>query len=270
MNWTRSSLNDLIHTLKSCLCVGLDTDLNKLPPGIQRSPEGILHFNKAIIDYTLNYAIAYKINAAFYEVLGGNGWDIMAETIEYIRLAQRFAILDAKRGDIGNTGDMYAKSAFVHLKADAVTVAPYMGRDSVMPFLNYKRNWTILLGLTSNPGADDFQLKKMADGTHLYEEVIRKSKTWADPDQLMFVTGATRPEDLVKIRQIAPDYFLLIPGIGAQGGDLDRVMQASLTTQGDILINASRSIIYASPDTNFAQAAGAEAHRMQVEMARFI
>ena len=270
MYWTRSSLNELIHTLNSCLCVGLDTDINKLPIGIQKSAEGILHFNKEIIDYTFNYTVAYKINAAFYEVLGGKGWDIMAETIEYVRKRNRFAILDAKRGDIGNTGDMYAKSAFVHLHADAVTVAPYMGKDSVMPFLNYNKNWTVLLGLTSNPGADDFQLKRMADGAFLYEEVIRKAMTWADSDQLMFVTGATRPEDLKKIRQIAPDYFLLIPGVGAQGGELDSVMQASITKQGDILINASRSIIYASSKNDFAIAAETEAHRMQVEMAKFI
>lgn len=270
MLWTRSSINELIHSLRSCLCVGLDTDINKLPEGIQKSPDGILTFNKAIVDYTFQYAVAYKINAAFYEVLGGKGWDIMSETIEYIRMRNRFAILDAKRGDIGNTGDMYAKAAFEYLRADAVTVAPYMGKDSVMPFLNYKKNWTILLGLTSNPGADDFQMKKLTDDSHLFEEVIQKAITWGDPDHLMFVTGATRTDYLKKIRTIAPDYFLLIPGVGAQGGELNKVLESSLTKNGDILINASRSIIYASSKADFAKAAEAESHRMQAEMAKFI
>lgn len=270
MHWTRASLNELIHSLKSCLCVGLDTDINKLPSGIQKTTDGILTFNQAIIDYTSRYAMAYKINSAFYEVLGSNGWDVMAKTIEYIRKKNRFAILDAKRGDIGNTGEMYAKTAFELVQADAVTVAPYMGKDSVMPFLKHKKNWTILLGLTSNPGADDFQLKKLKDDTYLYQEVIRKAMTWADSDQLMFVTGATRPDDLKKIRTIAPNYFLLIPGVGAQGGELDTVMQASRTEHGDILINASRSIIYASSGDDFAKAAEAEARRMQAEMAKFI
>lgn len=269
-SWNRQSLNSLIKKLKSCLCVGLDTDPVKLPSHIEKSPEGILNFNKQIIDYTYSYAVAYKINSAFYEILGAEGWDVMNETIAHIKAQNRFAILDAKRGDIGNTAEMYASSAFDHLQADAVTVAPYMGKDSVTPFLKHPNKWTILLALTSNTGADDFQLKKLENGLYLYEQVLKTASGWGTNDQLMFVTGATRPDYIKAIRTIIPDYFLLVPGIGAQGGDLQEVMKAGYTADGDILINASRSIIYASSNLDFDIAAGDESRRIRAEMAKFI
>ncbi|MEP7267304.1 MAG: orotidine-5'-phosphate decarboxylase [Saprospiraceae bacterium] len=268
--WDKSSLNKAIHTLESCLCVGLDADLLKMPYFVEKSPAGMLFFNKEIIDHTFPYAVSYKLNAAFYEVLGCEGWKVMAETISYIKSKHRFVILDAKRGDIGNTADKYAHSAFEILEADGVTVAPYMGKDSVTPFLSHKNKWAILLALTSNPGANDFQLQKLANGKFLYEEVIHQAIQWGNPDQLMFVTGATRPDYLVSIRKLIPDYFLLIPGIGAQGGDLTSVMKAALTIEGDILINASRSIIYASSDADFGLASAEAAKLIQVEMAQFI
>lgn len=268
--WDRARLNAAIHSLRSCLCVGLDTDFTRLPPHLKEDKDGILVFNKSIIDHTLPYTVAYKINAAFYECLGQAGWNIMEQTIEYVRSKDRFAILDAKRGDIGNTGEMYARAAFDVLKADGVTVSPYMGKDSIDPFLKYHGHWTILLGLTSNAGAEDFQLKKMSSGHYLFEEVITSAKLWASQEQLMFVVGATQSEYLIRIRQIVPDYFLLIPGIGAQGGDLDDVIRCAFTSEGDILINSSRNIIYASAGEDYAYAAGLEAEKVQKKMAKFI
>lgn len=267
--WDRAALNAAIRSLRSCLCVGLDTDQSRLPLHLKDDQEGMLIFNKSIVDHTLPFTVAYKVNAAFYECLGQAGWKVMEQTIEYICSKGKFLILDAKRGDIGNTGEMYARAAFDVLHADGVTVSPYMGKDSIDPFLKYKNHWTILLGLTSNSGSEDFQLKKMATGRYLFEEVVTTARTWAGPDQLMFVAGATQADFLIRIRQLVPDYFLLIPGIGAQGGDLDEVMRNTCTKEGDILINSSRNIIYASSGEDFAFAAGLEAEKVQKKMAKY-
>ncbi len=268
--WDRASLNKTIHTTHSCLCVGLDTDQSKLPSAFQNSIDGIFKFNQAIIDVTLPYAVSYKLNAAFYEVLGMDGWAILRNTIDYIRSKHKFVIIDAKRGDIGNTGQMYASACFEYLKADAATVSPYMGKDSVDPFLKFEHKWTILLALTSNAGAEDFQLKKLQSDRYLFEEVLIQAKTWGNQNQLMFVTGATKTDYLERIRLIIPDYFLLVPGVGAQGGDLSAVLQLTLSTEGDVILNASRSILYASSGLDFAQAAEKEAKSMQKLMSTFI
>lgn len=270
LSWSRASLNKSIQSAHSCLCVGLDTDRAKIPSSFQSDINGIFKFNKAIIDVTLPYVVCYKINAAFYEVYGPSGWSMMEDTIEYIRSKNKFIILDAKRGDIGNTGKMYASACFDALKADAMTVSPYMGKDSVDPFLGFKDKWTILLVLTSNEGAQDFQLQKMATGQFLFEKVLQTASEWADHNQLMFVIGATNAEYLQLVRNIVPDYFLLIPGIGAQGGDLRATIKSAKTKDGDILINASRSILYASDGTDFALAAEKEARDIQKIMAEFI
>jgi len=268
--WDRKSLNQAINSLKSCLCVGLDTDEEKIPESFLKGTNLSFRFNKSIIDVTYDIAVAYKINSAFYEVGGPGGWEAMSQTIAYIRSKNRFAILDAKRGDIGNTGRMYARACFETLNADAVTVSPYMGKDSVAPFLAYTDRWTVLLALTSNPGGQDFQLKKMESGNLLFEEVILKSKQWGDADHLMYVVGATKMEYIQKIRSIVPNHFLLIPGAGAQGGDLDLILDQALTGQGDILINVSRSILYASADHDFLGAARQEAVNLKERMAQHI
>lgn len=258
-----------IRAQQSYLCVGLDTDLKKIPSHLGNSTDSILAFNKEIIEATLPYSVAYKINTAFYESMGAKGWEIMAETLKFIP-ASHFTIADAKRGDIGNTSAQYAKTFFETLNFDAVTVAPYMGSDSIRPFLDYKDKTTIVLGLTSNKGAQDFEQLTLADGSKLYETVIQKVSKWGSPDNLMFVVGATQASALERIRQLIPDHFLLVPGVGAQGGSLQEVSKAGMSTQTGLLINVSRAVIYADGSKDYARAAGEAARRYQEEMALFL
>lgn len=251
---TRQDLFRHIQQKETFLCVGLDPDLNRLPNHLRREPNPILTFNKAIIDATHDLCVAYKPNTAFYEALGPVGWEILHKTLAYIP-DTHFTIADAKRGDIGNTSRMYARAFFEAMDFDAVTVAPYMGVDSVSPFLEFPGKWVILLGLTSNRGSQDFQLRITSSGEALYESVIRTAQTWGTPDNLMFVVGATHPEKIASVRSLAPDHFFLVPGVGAQGGDLDAVIQYGRHEQGGLLINSSRGILYASAEKDFAQAA---------------
>jgi orotidine-5'-phosphate decarboxylase len=264
---TRRQLIESIFAKKSYLCVGLDTDIRQLPAGFEHSPAAVLQFNRAIIDATAPYCVAYKINSAFYEALGEEGWKVMRQTMEYIPPGLMI-IADAKRGDIGNTSALYARAFFEHLKAHAITVAPYMGEDSVRPFLAYKDKWVVLLAHTSNPGSADFQLIE-SKTTHrkLYEEVMLKAMTWASPEQLMFVVGATQASRIKTIRELAPDYFFLVPGVGAQGGNLDEVSNLAITRDCGLLVNASRSILYASSAADFAAAAAHAARSIQQQMA---
>jgi orotidine-5'-phosphate decarboxylase len=259
----RKTLVNHIRNRKSCLCVGLDTDPSKLPADLD-----VLSFNKAIIDATREFCVAYKPNLAFYEVLGPKGWDILAETIEYIG-KEHFTIADAKRGDIGNTSGYYAKTFFETYGFDSVTVAPYMGKDSVEPFLNHSNKWAIVLALTSNAGAFDFETLN-ADGKPVYRHVLEKTSTWGTPENTMFVVGATRAELLAEVRRVVPDHFLLVPGVGAQGGSLEDVMRFGMNDEVGLLINASRSILYASSGGDFDEAAAKEASSMQQAMAAFI
>jgi orotidine-5'-phosphate decarboxylase len=259
---------DAIQAKKSLLCVGLDTDPEKLPPAMRGKADGVARFNKAIIDSTIDYAIAYKLNTAFYEAHGPSGWQALEETRAYIP-DDVFTIADAKRGDIGNTAAQYAKTFFQTYPFDAITVAPYMGRDSVEPFLQTTGKWAVVLGLTSNPGADDFE-KLVCDGKPLYEHVLAKVSSWGSVENLMFVVGATRPEELARIRAILPDHFLLIPGVGAQGGTVKDVCEAAATADGGLLINVSRGIQYASAGDDFAEAARVAAAGYQKEMAPYL
>jgi orotidine-5'-phosphate decarboxylase len=256
---TRTELIAEIRRKQSFLCVGLDTDPAKLPAGVD-----MLTFNKAIIDATRDHCVAYKPNLAFYEVLGAEGWRILEETIRYIG-KEHFIIADAKRGDIGNTSTYYARTFFDTLHCDSVTVAPYMGRDSVEPFLQFPGKWAIVLALTSNPGANDFELKEIS-GEPVYAHVLRSVASWGTAENTMFVVGATRPEMLADVRRIVPDHFLLVPGVGAQGGSLSEVMKYGMNADIGLLVNASRSILYASSGPDYADAARAEAARMQQEM----
>lgn len=263
--------HDLVNNIRrkgSFLCVGLDTDIKKIPAHLLDSPDPVFEFNKAIIDATAPYAIAYKPNLAFYESTGAQGWISLEKTIDYIRTnhPDQFIIADAKRGDIGNTSGLYARSFFEHLGVDAITVAPYMGQDSVSPFLGYPGKWVILLALTSNPGSKDFQLIEDRDGHRLFENVISKSSQWADSDAIMYVVGATRGELFKDIRAIAPDHFLLVPGVGAQGGSLEEVVEYGINDQCGLIVNSSRAIIYASNGTDFAQAAANEAASVATKM----
>jgi len=264
---TRDELVAQIKKKKSYLCVGLDTDLEKIPKSLLRHPDPVFEFNKRIIDATREYSVAYKPNIAFYEALGPRGWESLQKTMDYIP-KDMFTIADAKRGDIGNSSSHYAKTFFGQMNFDAVTVTPYMGEDSVRPFLEFKDKWVILLALTSNSGSADFQLLESKTGRKLYEEVILRSQRWASPDQLMYVVGATRANTLAEIRKLAPDHFFLVPGIGAQGGDLEAVSKSGMNRQCGLLVNSSRAIIYASSDNDFVEAAGLESKNVQAMMSR--
>lgn len=275
----RQELTDTVFRKKSVLCVGLDSELAKIPAHIKEgksSEDAVFEFNKAIVDATIQYTVAYKPNLAFYEAMGLAGWNALYRTVAYIRSLGEpvFVIADAKRADIGNTSRLYASAFFGDGQTtpafDAVTVAPYMGSDSVSPFLSFEGKWVILLALTSNPGADDFQLTQTPEGMQLFERVLTQSKQWGNEGNMMYVIGATRAEMLQKVRTIVPDNFLLIPGVGAQGGDLGEVLKNGWNNSGGLLINASRSIIFASSGVDFADAAASEAARMQAEMAEFI
>lgn len=259
---------EIIHQIKlkqSFLCVGLDTDLSKIPTHLLKEKDPIFEFNKQIIDATHDVCVSYKPNLAFYEVYGSKGWESLQKTIEYIP-KEIFTIADAKRGDIGNTSSMYAKAFFENLNFDSVTVAPYMGADSVTPFLEFKNKWVILLALTSNKGADDFQFFESVD-EKLFEKVLKQSKNWGNDENLMYVVGATRPEMFTEIRKLVPDSFLLVPGVGAQGGELSEVCKYGMNKDCGLLVNSSRGIIYAGNDENFAKKSREEALKIQKEMA---
>ncbi|MCM1021522.1 MAG: orotidine-5'-phosphate decarboxylase [Muribaculum sp.] len=266
---TRNQLVENIKQKKSFLCVGLDTDIKKIPAHLLSETNPIVAFNKAIIDATAPYVVAYKPNMAFYESLGAAGWDALEQTVAYIQknYPEQFIIADAKRGDIGNTSQLYARSFFEHLGVDAITVAPYMGEDSVTPFLGYPGKWVVLLALTSNKGSHDFQLITDENGRRLFENVILTSQEWASTDEMMYVVGATQGKMFEDIRAIAPESFLLVPGVGAQGGSLEEVAKYGMIKECGLLVNSSRGIIYASNGSDFAQAAGAEAKKLADQMA---
>ena len=261
---TRQELINLIHARRSFLCVGLDVDKNKMPAHLRDAADGVFQFNKAIIDATIDYTVAYKPNLAFYEAMGIEGLVQLKKTMDYLHSLDKpaFTIADAKRGDIGNTAARYAKAFFDNMPCDAVTLAPYMGRDSIAPFLEYKGKWAVVLGLTSNASAADFEL----DGD-LYKKVIGTAMEWGTPDNMMFVAGATRPEMLAGIREICPDHFLLVPGVGAQGGSVAEVAKYGLNSKCGLLINSSRGIIYASSGSDFAEAAASAAGSLRQQMA---
>jgi len=271
---TKQELFENIQRKKSFLCVGLDTDVNKIPEHLfDESDDPIFTFNKAIIDATADLCVAYKPNLAFYESLGLEGWEILERTVEYIRAnyPDQFIIADAKRGDIGNTSAMYARTFFGNLEFDSVTVAPYMGEDSVTPFLTYEGKWVTLLALTSNKGAFDFQFMKDAEtGERLFEKVLRTSLGWGTDENMMYVVGATKAEMLTDIRAIVPEHFLLVPGVGAQGGSLAEVAKYGLNSTCGLLVNSSRQIIYASEEADYAKAARLEAEKVQLEMEQIL
>lgn len=272
---THKQLIQHIQSVQSYLCVGLDTDVSKIPNHLKDTPNAVFEFNKAIIDATKAYCVAYKINTAFYEAMGSKGWDVMEQTVNYIPTTH-FKIADAKRGDIGNTSAQYAKAFFETLNFDAITVAPYMGEDSIRPFLEFENKWTIVLGLTSNKGAADFEMQQIKNTNdsnsmlHLYESVLHTVSKWGTPDNLMFVVGATKANELVNIRKIIPENFLLVPGIGFQGGSMAEVSKYGLNNNCGLLINASRAIIYASEKEDFAIEAAAIAKQYQIEMASYL
>lgn len=261
----------LIHQIReqrSFLCVGLDTDLKKMPACVLKGDDPIFTFNKAIIDATAPYCVAYKPNLAFYECFGLEGWKALEETIKYLKAeySDHFVIADAKRGDIGNTSAMYARGMFEEMNVDALTVAPYMGEDSVTPFLQYPDKWVVLLALTSNKGSHDFQLTEDSHGERLFEKVLRVSQQWADSDRMMYVVGATQGRLFEDIRRVAPNNFLLVPGVGAQGGSLEEVCQYGMTSECGLLVNSSRGIIYASSEENYAEVAAQKAQELQQQM----
>ena len=266
----RQQLVEVIKQRKTFLCVGLDTDIKKIPAHLLTAEDPIFDFNKAIIDATAPFCMAFKPNLAFYESLGVKGWVAFEKTIKYLKAnyPQHFIIADAKRGDIGNTSAMYARSFFEELDIDSLTVAPYMGEDSVSPFLGYEGKWVILLALTSNKGSHDFQLTADADGERLFEKVLRTSRKWAGADKMMDVVGATQGQAFEGIRQIVPDSFLLVPGIGAQGGSLEEVCKYGMTKDCGLIVNSSRAIIYASNGDDFAEAAAKAAEDVQKKMAK--
>ena len=270
---TRQELIQHIHDKQSFLCVGLDTDLKKMPPHLLQEEDPIFAFNKAIIDATAPYCVSYKPNLAFYEAFGVKGLMAFEKTIKYLKqnYPHHFIIADAKRGDIGNTSKMYARTFFEEYDVDSLTVAPYMGEDSVTPFLGYEGKWVILLALTSNKGSHDFQLTEDRQGERLFEKVLKTSQTWGTKDNMMYVVGATQGSMFEDIRKVAPEHFLLVPGVGAQGGSLEEVCRYGMIP-GDIglLVNSSRGIIYASQGEDFAEAAAAKARELQQQMAQII
>lgn len=300
---TRKQLIEQIKQKRSFLCVGLDTDITKIPGHLQAHPDAVFEFNRQIIDATKDLCVSYKLNTAFYEAMGLKGWEAMERTVNYIP-QEHFIIADAKRGDIGNTSSQYARAFFETLNFDAITVAPYMGEDSVKPFLEFENKWAIVLGLTSNPGSKDFEQLKVVgqatnngdeetnnsdeatnngdeatnngnkagntEGGYLYESVLKKVSTWGNPRNLMFVVGATKASDLAGIRKIIPDHFLLVPGVGFQGGSLKEVSQYGMNADCGLLVNASRAIIYASEKEDFAAEARAIAQQYQAEMAGYL
>ncbi len=269
--------NNLINQIKqkqSYLCVGLDTNIKKIPAHLQQNKNAVVDFNKAIIDATKNYCVSYKINTAFYEANGSKGWEDMEETVNYIPTTH-FKIADAKRGDIGNTSSQYAKAFFETLKFDAITVAPYMGEDSIRPFLEYENKWTIVLGLTSNKGANDFEMQRLAgnknnESIFLYEKVLETVSKWGTPANLMFVTGATQSSELENIRKLIPENFLLVPGVGFQGGSLAETSKYGMNKDCGLLVNASRAIIYAGGGEDFAEEATNIAQQYQTEMQSYL
>ena len=269
---TRQELIHQIFTKKTFLCVGLDTDIKKIPEHLLQEEDPIFAFNQAIIDATAPYCVAYKPNLAFYECGGLKGWAAFEKTVKYIKenYPDQFIIADAKRGDIGNTSAMYARSFFEELDIDALTVAPYMGEDSVTPFLQYEGKWVILLALTSNKGSHDFQLTTDQQGERLFEKVVRTSQQWASEEQMMYVVGATQGQLFEDIRKIAPRHFLLVPGVGAQGGSLEEVCRYGMTSDCGLLVNSSRGIIYADSTEQFAEVAAAKARDLQQQMASLL
>ena len=266
---TREQLIQQIFAKKSFLCVGLDTDAKKIPAHLLDLHDPIVEFNKAIIDATAPYCVAYKPNLAFYEAHGIHGMIAFKKTVDYIRERHphHFIIADAKRGDIGNTSKMYARTFFEEYDVDALTIAPYMGEDSVTPFLEYEGKWVVMLALTSNKGSLDFQLMQDENGERLFEKVMRKGQEWGTPQNMMFVVGATRGEMFKDVRRVAPHHFLLVPGVGAQGGSLEEVCRYGMTQDCGLLVNSSRGIIYASSDEHFAEIAGNKAREIQQQMA---
>lgn len=264
----RQYLVEQIKKKRSYLCVGLDTDIKKIPKHLLSEPDPVFAFNKAIIDATRDLCVSYKINTAFYEALGVKGWEAMEKTVHYIG-DEHFKIADAKRGDIGNTSDQYAKAFFETMPFDAVTVAPYMGEDSVKPFLQYPGKWAIVLGLTSNKGANDFELQQAGD-LLLYEKILTTVSQWGSPDNLMFVVGATQADSFINIRTVTPNHFYLVPGVGAQGGSLKEISEKAMNKDCGILVNASRAVIYASDGVDFAEKAKEAANAYQQEMSAYL
>lgn len=266
---TKQYLVDQIRQKKTYLCVGLDSDINKIPDCLKAEEDPVFAFNKAIIDATLPYCVSYKINTAFYESQGLSGWASMEKTVKYIP-ETHFKVADAKRGDIGNTATQYAIAFLKNLPFDAITIAPYMGEDSVKPFLQFEEKWGIVLGLTSNPGAADFELRELNGGERVYENVIRKVAGWGSTENLMFVVGATRSDEFINLRKISPDHFFLVPGVGAQGGSLAEISQKAMNKDVGLLVNVSRDIIFASSGTDFAEMSGARAKAYANEMAVYL
>lgn len=265
----KAQLFDQIKRKSSFLCVGLDTDLAKIPKHLLKSSDPVFEFNRQIIDATVDYAVAYKPNIAFYEALGPKGWESLQRTLDYIP-NDIFTIADAKRGDIGNTSSLYAKAFFETMDFDSITVAPYMGVDSVKPFLAFEDKWVILLALTSNEGSMDFQLMASQSGKPLFQEVLEKSQYWGDTDNMMYVVGATRGDKIAEVRQIVPEHFFLVPGVGAQGGSLEDVAKFGMNASCGLLVNSSRGVIYASQGNDFAVAAKVEAERLQQAMSELL
>ncbi len=261
---TRKELVGHIKEKQSYLCVGLDSEFEKLPPHLLKSADAQFEFNKQIIDATLDYCVAYKINTAFYESRGLKGWETLEKTVSYIP-SSHFTIADAKRGDIGNTSAQYAKAFFETLNFDSITVAPYMGEDSISPFLRYDGKWTIVLGLTSNPGSNDFEMT-VSENTYLFEKVLKKTSGWGNPGNLMFVIGATKHEMVKKIRSEYPEHFFLVPGVGAQGGSLPEISASGMNSECGLLVNASRAVIFSSKGEDFAEAAAVSARNYHEEM----